>query len=329
MIVYRYHVEGKDKEYAIKDKNNIDINNKEILDYINNLVIPPAYRNVKIFIEKSPKILYEGYDDKGRKQQIYSPSWTKKASKKKFQELALFGKLLPKIYLDINKNIENIKITKNKVISLILKIISVCYFRIGNSKYQKLYGSYGISNIKKRHITLLKNNLIEIKFIGKKGIENQCIIKDKIIINELRNIYNTIKPEDYIFTYIENGEHTIIKAIDINNWLKEYHESFTSKMFRTFDTNTLLLDFLKKAHVGIIPNPSDEKITTRKKNIVNAMKEISNCVNNTPAICKKSYANEDIINMYINNPKKYEKEFFNSNTARVNFINFLKKNYVD
>jgi len=320
MIIYRFHKPNKEKEYTIKNKKGDIINDKKILSYVESLVIPPAYKNVKINMEKNPKILYEGYDDKGRKQQIYSKSWTKRATKKKFKELFLFGKTLPKIYLDINRHIQNPKLTKEKIISIIIKIISVCYFRVGNLKYQKLYGSYGISNIQKRHVKLVTPNSIQIKFIGKKGVENECWVNDKIIIDELTNLYNSKKSNDYMFNYIKNGECFMIKAIDINNWLKSYHHSFTSKMFRTFDTNTLLIDYLKKYP------PTKESLNSRKKIIVQAMKEISGCVNNTPAICKKNYASNDLIEMYIQNPKNYEKEFSNNNVSRVNFINFLKKN---
>ena len=130
-------------------------------------MIPPAYRNVKIFYEKSPKILYEGFDDKDRKQQIYSKAWVKKAEKQKFQELYRFGQKFPKIMLDINANISKPSLTRKKIISLILRIISICYFRIGNLKYQKLYGSHGISNIKAKHLKIGKKKMF-VKFIGKK-----------------------------------------------------------------------------------------------------------------------------------------------------------------
>ena len=89
--------------------------------------------------------------------------------------------------------------------------------------------------------------------------------------------------------------------------------------------NILLIDFLRRLHDGKLPNPSQIKVTHRKKNIVSAMKDISQCVNNTPAICKKSYANRDLMEMYISHPAKFEKEFFNNLTARANFIIFLKK----
>jgi DNA topoisomerase-1 len=326
MIVYRYHSGiteeklTKDNKYVYKDIRGREITNPEILEYVKKLVIPPAYKDVKIFVEKSPKILYEGYDDKGRKQQIYSTTWVNKATKKKFSELLRFGRMLPKITLDINNNIKKKRLTKEKLISLIIKIISICYFRVGNEKYFKLYGSFGISNIKKSHVKIDKEGMT-IEFIGKKGVKNTCIVTDELLIRELGDLLIRNPGSDYLFT---TGEETI-RAVDVNNWLKSYHPTFTSKMFRTFDSNVLLIDYLKKVHST--HTPFSISIAKRKKNVVEAMKIVSDKVNNTPAICKKNYVSNDLINIYVEMPKKYKKEFINSNTSRVNFINFLERNY--
>ena len=75
---------NKKHKFKILDKDDNIVSDKTILEYINKLVIPPAYKDVTIFYEKSPKILFEGYDDKGRKKQIYSADHKKKSMKKKF-----------------------------------------------------------------------------------------------------------------------------------------------------------------------------------------------------------------------------------------------------
>ena len=110
MLYYRIH-DGVDKDNKPKfkfiDKSKNNITDAKVLEYIKSLVIPPAYQNVTIFYEKSPKILFEGFDDKGRKQQIYSASHKKKAMSKKFCQLLDFGDVLSKIETDIKKYMEN------------------------------------------------------------------------------------------------------------------------------------------------------------------------------------------------------------------------------
>jgi DNA topoisomerase-1 len=323
MIYYRVK-DGVDKnkkpKFKILDKFDAVVKNKTVLDYITKLVIPPAYADVKIFYEPTPKILFEGFDDKGRKQQIYSKSHKKKAMKKKFLVLLDFGKVLPKIYKDINNYIKNNTFTKNKIISLIIKIVMMCGFRIGNLKYQKLYNSFGISNIFKSHIKMEKKDMV-IKFIGKKGVLNDCVITDNTLINEMNKLISTKKNKDYVFTYFNKKTQTqeVIKAIDINKWLKSYHENITSKAFRTWDTNILFIEYMR--------NEGDPvKLTTniRKKKVIASLKVISCQINNTPVICKKEYLHGDLFELYIEHPKKYKKYFFGCDKSSTCFMNYLR-----
>jgi DNA topoisomerase-1 len=320
MIYFRIK-DGVDKDkkpkFKIMDKSDKLVTDKKVLEYIKSLVIPPGYHDVKIFMEPNPKILFEGLDDKNRCQQIYSQAHKKKASKNKFCHLLEFGKAIPKIESDIKKYINSIKMTKNKAISLMIKIIMLCGFRVGNLKYQKLYGSHGISNIFKKHITEVKDTMI-IKFIGKKGVLNECVISDNSIIIEMKKLIKNKKQMDKVFTYPLDGEEQIIKAIEINKWLKEYNPTLTTKMFRTWDTNILFIE-----NTRVSEDPSKLSLNARKKVIIEAMKVISKQINNTVSVCKSQYMHGDLIDLYLDHPKKYKKYFhgcLNSNTCFTNYL---------
>ena len=81
MIIFR---KGDKKPYTFVDYKNNEVKDPEVLEYIKKLVIPPNYKEVKIFYEKKgqPKILYQGFDSKRRLQRIYSESWNKVAMRK-------------------------------------------------------------------------------------------------------------------------------------------------------------------------------------------------------------------------------------------------------
>lgn len=319
MIIYRH---GEKDKWVYKDAKGAIIKDKKILDYINNLPpIPPAYKDVEIFYERSPKILFQGFDAKGRLQQIYSPKWRAAADKQKFKALIDFGKKLPQMTLKILENIKSKTISKEKLISIILRITALCGFRIGQLKYQKLYNSTGLSTLMKKHLKFTPRGL-EIKFIGKKGVLNECLINEPLLIEQMKMLASNKKDNDFLFTYLENKELKMITAIDVNNWLKSYNPEFTTKFFRTFDVNDKLIDILRKE------DPSGLSITARKKRIAGLMKEISCAINNTAAICKKSYINADLIKLYIEHPRQFKKEIIdNGNSSRVIFIKFLEKIY--
>lgn len=313
MIIFR---EGKPGNWIYKDKSGVTIKDPTIIDYVNKLVIPPAYQDVQIFYEKgkTPKMLYFGFDTKGRKQQIYSKQWREKADKKKFKALIDFGKKLPTIILKIVELMESKTMSRDKLIAIILRITMLCGFRIGQLKYQKLYNSTGLSTLKKKHLKQTKNGM-EIKFIGKKGVLNECLVKDPLVIEQLSMLAYNKSADDFLFI-IDNEQ---INAIEVNNWLKAYNPEFTTKFFRTFDVNDKLIDILR--------HNIENTQAKRKKKVVELIKFVADEINNTPAICKKSYINPDLLKLYIDHPKKFKDMTSSGEPSRLIFIKFLESLY--
>ena len=310
---------NKKIRYNIVDRYDKIVTNKKILDYVNSLTIPPAYDDVKIFYDANPKILFQGFDSKGRLQQIYSEAHKKKSMKKKFCHVLDFGKVLPRIKADIAKHMKANIFTTDKIIAIILRIVISCSFRIGNLKYQRLYGSFGISNILKSHISRKGSNL-HIEFIGKKGVVNQCLIKDTQLVSEINKLITTKKSNDYVFTHKKNGDNTVITALEINKWLKEYNVNTTTKHFRTWDTNILFIEYMRKS-----VDPINLTRIQRKKIVSDGMKVISCQINNSPTVCRKEYLHIELLNLYMDKPKEFKKWFFGCNDAKKCFLNYLEK----
>ncbi|MGL5934498.1 MAG: hypothetical protein ACRCZI_02625 [Cetobacterium sp.] len=303
MIIYREKVNEDKKIYNYLDSSNKKITDKKILEYISSLpAIPPAYNDVEIFYEKSPKILFQGTDAKGRLQQIYSPKWRAHADKNKFKALIEFGKKLPKMTLDMHNHIKSPGLTKNKLISIILLITRRCGFRVGSMKYQKLYGSIGLITLTPNYIHFRKSGKeLHISFPGKKGVINECIIDDELLIKEITKLMAGKAKNDLLFSYIDpiTREKAVITAIDINNWLKEYGKLFTSKFFRNFSVNDKFIEIVRTI------NSKKMSEAQRKRKVNEVIKELSASINNTPTICKKSYLDPNLIKTYIETPKKY------------------------
>lgn len=312
MLIYKKK-DGKKNIYV--DKNNKLITDSEILEYIEKLKIPPAYTDVVIYYEKTPKILFTGIDSKGRKQYIYSEKWCKIRSKNKFAAVLSFAKKIPKIMSDVEKNMKLKKFSINKVMSMIVKLVLSCYFRIGNQKYEKLYGSYGVITMKIKHLTLAKD-YIDISFIGKKGVKNDCRITDKILIEEIGKLIAGKSDNENVFQYYD-GKWNNIKAIEVNKWLKQYGDDITTKAFRTYDANIFLITKLRE-----LGKPKDTP-SKRKKDVNKIIKEISEIVHNTLAICRKEYIHPDILKMYIESPQKFKKLFAGKLSPRESFIKLL------
>lgn len=312
----------EDKKYVFTDHRGNVVENKETLEKIKKFAIPPAYKKVKIDLSACAKIIYEGYDDKNRLQQKYSDAHNKRAKKEKFCRLIDFGRAEPQLKADIKKYISSSRVTQNKIISLILAIIWKCGFRIGNRRFLKLYNSHGIGNIYKKHISFVNDGL-KIEFVGKKSVVNKCCIRDKELIKELKDLIANKKDTDHVFTYKKEGIEVLIKATEINDFLKRYGH-ITSKDLRTFDANILMIEFLKANKKEYLDATS---IAKRKKVVKKALEFSSQHLNNTAGICKSSYVLDELFRLSVEDPKNYKKHFMSETQNRILFINFLDKVY--
>lgn len=301
------------KVYVYKDSLGHVVTDPFLLTYFEKLVIPPAYTNVEINWASGgenslPKILYKGVDSKGRNQVIYSSTWNEKANFIKYKNLLQFSLNYNAVIKKI-KDFLSSKSSKNKNVSVILHLILHCNFRIGNTKYEKLYGSYGLLTLKKKHVVVKDNGVISINFIGKKGVSNSCEKQvEPKVYSFIKNKVDKINDNDYIFS--------VNSPKIVNGILKKLHPLLTSKMFRTYAANILLIRYLKNLDY------STEKM--RKKNLVNGLKHVASEINNTPTVAKKSYINSDLIDTYLNDMRTFNKFFKNPQRTNTQFTNFLK-----
>ena len=309
---------NKDK-FQYKYADGTQIRDAQVLEWIASLRIPPAWTNVTIFYNMSSRQTCCGYDPAGRMQCLYSKRHIEAARKKKYCDLIAFGIKLPTIQNDIKRALDQTRFTKLKIIALILKIVMCCNFRLGTLTYEAQNDSYGITTIRRSHVTF-DNQKAYIKFIGKKGVLNECVVDDPQCVSALRELTRVNKKDDHIMMYSLGGEWVHIKHTDVNNFLKSYGENFTSKDFRTFQANMLIIDAMREHD----PNPL--KPTARKKILLEAVKRVAEIVHNTPAVCRKDYIDPEILELYVEHPVSYRSRFITPNTtARVMFMNWLRE----
>jgi DNA topoisomerase-1 len=311
------------KKYKYYYLNSKEIVNKKILDKIYKIYIPPAYQDVKIYLNSKSKVLATGIDSVGRRQYIYSEKCKKDREFKKYCKLVKLSNNFNKLKNKINNDLIQTEFTKNKLIALTLKIIELCNFRGGNKFYEKKYGSYGLTTLHSKHMKFYEKS-IKINFIGKKGVNNVCVIMNKNIQEIIKNVYKlSSKNDPYIFSIYYRNKYINVKTNDINKYLEEFN--ITTKDLRTFNANIIFLENLKNEFKKLDGEHAYEedilkKNKLKKKIIKEAIKSTSISLHHTPAICKSSYIYKDIlyeienndiiINRLINENIKVEKLLF-------------------
>lgn len=308
----------------IDSKTKKRIKDNMTLTRINKLRIPPAYKNVTISKKKNNKIQAIGIDTKGRKQYIYSKKHLVTQEGVKFSELIILGKTIEKIRYDVQKIINKIDINKNlnktQLTAIIISLIDKCNFRVGSEKYMKLYNSYGVTTLKKKHIKKPTNkDFVEIEFIGKKGIINKALVNDTKICSLLVKLTNNKKSDNFVFQYSLGKENMRISERHVNNFLKEYNSRIKVKMFRTWNSNIILLE-----NILAFPMPNDSKEASA--NVKHIIEKAAYELHHTKSVSKSSYMNNKIIDLYENDLDAFKKiiaKIKKKNKGKIPKINIL------
>lgn len=278
---------GKSFSYYLDDKKVTD---EEELLRIKSLVLPPAWENVWICALHNGHLQATGTDVKKRKQYKYHPHWNALRNHTKFYRMLEFGKVLPKIRLQLEKDLSLPGLPKRKILATVVSLMERTNIRVGNNVYEKLYGSFGLTTLKDNHVSV-KGQQIKFTFKGKKGVQHDISIRNK----KLAGIVQRSKeiPGKELFQYIdENGDRQSIDSGTVNDYIKELSGSdFTAKDFRTWAGTVNA--FLAFKETGIA-----ETETATKRNIVEALDKVASQLGNTRTVCKKYYVHPVIISLY-------------------------------
>ena len=326
---------------SVKKKNNARyyLDGKLVIDTkkinrFNNLYIPPAYINVRVAKSPKHKIQAIGEDTRGRKQYIYHPDFVRELSQRKYDNITKLSNKIVEIENDNDKIVNGIvsrcQLDSEKLkypddyYPIIIRLLLKYHFRIGNHKYEKENNSYGIITLLKDHIKLLEGNKYCIEFIGKKGIINKVVDIDKVMYNILRLLVQQKNNDDHLFCYLDRNNKKYINSDDIKTYLyNRYNSNITPKMFRTWYANYYLLSYLKDLYdkkSELIRQNMNKK--QKKELVKNCTIFVSEKLNNTPGISKKSYINSNLLEMVVNEPIHFAKKI---PSEREKLHSYLKK----
>jgi DNA topoisomerase-1 len=267
------------------------ITDNGLVEWINSMAIPPAWRDVKIARSPRSKVYAVGYDQAGRQQAIYNPSFRAKQERLKFDRTLRFAESLPRLRRQIAKDLNKKKLVKDKVLACIVKLIDEAYFRVGNERYAELNHSYGITTLRSKHLDI-KGDSVTFEFTGKSGQEHIKQITDKQIANIIKQLDEL--PGYEIFRYKDHkGAMHDIDSKDVNEYIKQHMgEEFSAKDFRTWG-GTLL------ATTELLASEYYDTKQERQKMVVNVVKNVAKRLGNTPAIARSSYIDPRVIASYV------------------------------
>jgi DNA topoisomerase-1 len=280
---FKYVYRGSDRKISQSDRDKI-----EKMGYI-----PYSWDDVDIFL-KDERIIAIGML-KGIKRYLYKKEFRKEQNDKKCDRMKEFGKQLKTIKDNILHKLSKDKLSRKKVIATGLWILLMSSIRVGNSKYLKENGTYGLTTLQKKHVKLSGSNAV-LDFVGKKSVQNY--VKIHIPNKKLLDLFHYLhKHADPFFLSYEGSR---ICSQEINDYIKDYYgDKFTAKDFRTWGANVIFLNRLAEIETKDLKEMKPRDVNKFIKGIVD---ETAEKLNNTPTVLKSNYLCHHILDRLKEDP---------------------------
>ena len=256
------------------------------------LAVPPAWKDVWICPSPRGHIQATGIDAAGRKQYRYHEGWRAMRDRTKYDRMIPFGEALPSMRKRVREDLALPGLPREKILATIVRLIDLTYIRVGNARYAKANGSFGLTTMRARHADV-NGSTVRFEFKGKSGKEHVVDVRDPRIAKIVKRCQEI--PGQRLFQYLsEEGDRRPISSDDVNEYLRHISGAdFTAKDFRTWAGSVLALRELCA--------PSGERSGGDARRSVNAaIEHVASQLRNTVAVCRACYVHPAVIAGYLN-----------------------------
>jgi DNA topoisomerase-1 len=267
------------------------VTDEQQLTRFRKLAIPPAWTDVWICSSPNGHLLASGRDARGRKQYRYHPRWRQIRDETKYNRMVAFAQALPRIREQVEHDLALAGLPRRKVLATVVRLLETTFIRVGNEEYARTNGSFGLTTMRDRHVTV-QGSTLRFSFKGKGGKTHRIDVSDRrlaAIVKRCRDL-----PGYELFQYVdEDGEPQVVDSADVNGYLRDAGaDEFTAKDFRTWAGTVL-------AALALQEFEAFDSETQRKRNVVQAIEQVAKRLGNTPAICRKCYVHPTVIEAYM------------------------------
>jgi DNA topoisomerase-1 len=269
--------------WAYFDPDGKRITDRDEIDRLNRIGLPPAYRNGWFCPSPNGHIQATGWDEKGRKQYRYHADFRAAQEAEKYDRCLAFGHALPLIRARVAEDLSGRSLGKEAVVAAVVRLLDLGRVRIGNQSYTKANKSFGATTLRNRHAKV-RGTKLRLEYLGKSGKLQRLTIEDQRLSRLVRRCQEL--PGQNLFQYLdEEGVARAVTSTDVNDYLREASGAdFTAKHFRTWGASVLAYRALIEAGAAGIS--------------LKAMLEpVAEALGNTPAISRKSYVHPSLLEL--------------------------------
>jgi DNA topoisomerase I len=282
---------GRKGGFNYYDSRGKRIDDPAKLARIEELVIPPAWKDVWISPRSTAKLQATGVDRAGRRQYLYHPEFRARQEQEKFDKLVRFAERLPDLRKAMAKDMKGETFSPEWVSALALRLINLGWFRVGTERYARTTRTFGITTLRKGHVTV-RGSRITFKYRGKHRVLVRTAIVDEDLADAMKKLI-AFDGDRRLFRYEVDGSLFNLTGARLNDYIEEHMgDEFTAKDFRTWG-GTLL------AAIALAERGPPETETEAKKVVGRVMRSVGAKLGNTPAVARSSYVSPAVVEQYL------------------------------
>jgi DNA topoisomerase-1 len=282
---------GRKGRFNYYDSRGKRITDPAKLARIEELVIPPAWKDVWISPRATAKLQATGVDRAGRRQYLYHPEYRARQEQEKFDKLVRFAERLPDLRKQMTKDIEGEPFSPEWVSALALRLINLGWFRVGTERYARTTRTFGITTLRKGHVSV-RGSRITFKYRGKHRVLVRTAIVDEELADAMRTLL-ALPSGRQLFRYDIDGSLYNLTGARLNDYIEDHMgDEFTAKDFRTWG-GTLI------AAIALAEHGLPETETEARKVVAGVMRAVGAKLGNTPAVARSSYVSPAVVEQYL------------------------------
>jgi DNA topoisomerase-1 len=254
------------------------------------LAVPPAWTDVWICASPNGHIQAVGRDRRGRKQYRYHARWRECRDATKYARVTSFGARLPGIRRQVARDLARRGLPREKIVAAVVRLLDRSLIRVGNAEYAEANGSFGLTTLRTRHVTI-EGSSLRFEFRGKGGRRHVVDVSDRRLARIVRQCQEL--PGHELFQCVaSDGRLQAIGSTDVNAYLRRVAgEAFTAKDFRTWAGTVLAASALRG-------QPFESESEARGK-VARAIGSVAQRLGNTPAVCRRCYVHPLVVETYL------------------------------
>jgi DNA topoisomerase-1 len=271
--------------------NGKRIVDRQVRKRLNALAIPPAWSDVWICPNRDGHIQATARDARGRKQYCYHASYREARDQSKFRRMLEFSEVLPALREGIERDLRAPDLSRRQLLATVVRLLDRTLIRVGNDEYVRENRSYGLTTLRRRHVTV-DGTMLRFSFRGKSGVEHTIAVADPRLAKIVQRCRDL--PGEELFRYVDsNGKRQLVSSDDVNAYLRELTDrDITAKDFRTWGGTMLAAVELRRLGAAASRREAD-------RNIIAAIDAVAERLGNTRAVCRKYYVHPALLQAYL------------------------------